>query len=816
MATVDRGQYPPSPALSGVIASPLTASALFPDTPVLSMAPTPVFTPQTGHGPSLFATHHHSPLSTRDTCPSVTSSPRPNSGKASLPLPGEPDQLVPPSIIEQPQPIRSDSDSSISSMRNEIGGHHLSTYLHELDDGHGHHQEDYLQVELPLQKFPTFEDSEDVAIKILKPCAADNTGHVGFEAPEPASASTSAVPRPKHASDPQLIPATRHVPLSMPLSQHFVEHERPISPFSPTHLTYPAQAAASGRAEASDPELDLIDFGSETNSTANFTQTNFDQSSRRQRTSSKLWQEGFTADDDDFFSSGSSGEEDEDELESHPLYASLSKSTSPYLHKAWETSKIVLVPPRSTLPPDYLHLETVPGAAETTAGPEVSAWERYTALHALDLTTESPNLYVGFGRTIDGQRLLAKVDSARGEVEVWLHRDSVAAATVETPFDGVGGERVSESPMLRTDAGSEPRSHKSDLVGSAIPSYLGPTASSSSTSSTESSAFPITPPTSPSFRPSISVRTASGTLQLAANSVAQGSTIAFPSIEETAGSTTTAVSPKLPEFPLSPSRRLKIAEETPVYRRKRSGTSSSVGSIGAAASAPSTLPQGTVSDKVTIANSTATDLPEFVGTPTSQAAGAASLSASLAATNRVVKKKDSKVKLRMPRWLGGSGGNSLGKKEPTNRTPESAPATPLAPHHAQNHPQHLQPHTIKEESQSVVEKLRILRVDGHVIEWPGQALQIEESPAVMARPDFQPDNPTVVNPGIQTARPPPSSRRSTQRRSTQSLSSSQMVSREHSGSSRFTKRSSAALQYRHSNASSTSQNISSAPQDFAG
>ena len=613
--------------------------------------------------------------------------------KGSLPMPGDPVEegealQARPAL---PEAVRSDSNYSISSTLNDAG-HDAVT-------------------------------SPPKAVAAVLPSAARR--------PLP-------IPPSKSLSDPPLIPSLRR-PEVLQLSQDPHLPERPISPFSPRVASSsetqkpPAQLSRLSR-EPDEIDLDLINFDSD-NETGEYA----------------IDEQGGVIYAGLSDSEGSSGGEEED-FDSHTLYSNLTKSSSPYVRRAWEGSKIVLLPPKYAMPAAYTGSQKQWNSETSMADPK--DWERFTAIHALRQQTGSPDTYVGYGTMADGRRLQARLDAERGEVEVTMRAE-------ESDIDGMDRREV-----LRSFASLDQSLRRTDTVdssassgGHALPPHLF--ISSSPTSSANSSNFPLTPPVSPPLRPAgLPLRSASDSFR---TSTSTSDSVLFPSVESAVMS--------MSKTPLSPTRRLQIVGDTPVYRRKKAIA------VGQATSAPSALPSPprpeAASQQAVEPNGQNPNRLSILNTTSSN---------SLLNNARGVKKKDSKVRLRVPKWLGGrkDSGSFAASTSSRPASTESAPTTPLES-------QSLQQLVVPEETQLVIEKVRIIRVDGYVVEWPGQE--------------------PILSPPLQ---------QSMQRRSTQALqqykfrqsalpasssASSVLPSRQSSNASRVSRKSSSAMRYRHSNAS---------------
>ena len=488
---------------------------------------------------------------------------------------------------------------------------------------------------------------------------------------------------------------------------------RPVSPFSPAGTISEAFQTET-TPNSCDADRDLINLDSDQESLQDLPLSY--PSSAMQR---------FNGTETDIDSDADPFPDEEEELDGNPLYSSLTSNGSSYVRRAWEASQVILIPPRFSLPPEYLSAEK-DFSGENARDVEIADWERYTAMHALHQQVGSKDTYVGYGRSNEGRRLHAKLDSLRGEVEISLHTDGDASDMPEERSDisiqpgSLGEPSLSPMETLNT-IGS---------LSTTGPSHLP--AGWSPTSSSESGNFPITPPISPSMRPNIAVRSAS----VHARSGFTSNGIAFPGMVPLI---------PLPKQLQASTRILKIVGETPVYRRRRKASAASAAMVSA--SAPTFLPQGSsLSTKAISA-----DPPN----PLSVISSTSSL-----VTSKTLKKKDSKVRLRIPKWLTRTSKENL-------KSVESAPVTPVRAHQPA-----FRTSIIQEEVQPVIEKLRIIRVDTHVIRWPGEHTGTMSSSA---------------NPVSQSMQARPLR----QEMSRQSIASSSAIStRQYSDSSRFSRRSS--------------------------
>ena len=835
--------------------SPLSASATMPSTPVLSNAPTPVFTPppyQTEPHIAQVARSRPLPL------PEMPASPL-SSLPAMLPsvqrLEASLQEEYPRAQIYSSLPyaaLRSDSSQSISSTLNDAGHEEVATPSPPLAT---------LAMSPTQLEEPTFPQ---VTVRSRDISATHKRGPLPLPPPQDAQDEAQDARIPPHKlSDPPLIPSLRR-PDILHLAQEMSLPQRPISPFSPTQGAYPdpiaaglpsirAQHAPAPASRASGGSKDLIDFESEDE--AEYAPTYLARRAELQPRGRFGELDLLGSDEDDeSMGSSTSAEEEDDDNDNHPLYSTLSTSTSPYVRKAWEASRLVLVPPRVALPAQYTGADrSSTGFNLLTSLADPLEWERYTAMHALRQQAGSPDVFVGSGRTGDGRCLRARVDQERGEVELSIFSDdecdgepgrrlrhSSSAAALPGGLAAASHGMDRRSVSLGMGAAGQPTLRRSDTLdtnesststglshghGSALPPHLF--VSSSPTSSAESSNFPITPPISPPLQPTIAVRSASGSVQLHAQNTDRKDTgISFPTLEP--------IQPSMSRMPLSPSRRVKILGETPVYRRRKATPVFPQ----AATSAPSALPSPPGAEEQGASLSRLNAL---------NTASSSSLSAAAGSQNaKTVKKKDSKLRLRgVPKWLGGAGVKrdapltSQFQPPPlAGRVVESAPSTPAVAQTtshsraagASTATTKRQQLAVPEEAQAqlVIEKVRIIRVDGYVIEWPGYT-----QPAVVASPTMSLRHSVAGAPG----RPSHVSRRSTQNlyasKSRQSMSgtglgipsssamaqspstgaASDAPSRQNSTvSSKISRRSSNALRYKHGNASAISQ---LAPKDFS-
>lgn len=670
-----------------------------------------------------------------------------------LPLPGQlEDEDVTISSAMLVQATRSDSADSISSVLNDLG--HDTTLQH--DQAVHHEDEEDTTAGIPMYNGSAF--IQDVNAPPLQPLPMSLPVAVERALPMPPA---------KNASDPPLIPSLRRPDLMHLAGEASMSQQRPVSPFSPTLSLYSEhvrQASASydkiilttaARKETSDPDQDLINFDSDDETSvlpemhdqyAQYQMEDcsdsvyFSQQSQRQRqySSSSYGQEN---DNDAESVSSSNEEEEEEDYSSHALYSTLSTSESPYVRKAWEGSKIVLVPSRHSLPQAFMTSSKQYNANTSLDNPE--EWERFTALHALRQqgSTASPETssmtYIGYGETVDGMRFYARLDSENRQVQISL-RQAELASPAPSPLQTIPSTSASAQAFdefgMTIHPASQPLSRHAASSSSvsthsgAIPPHL---LVSSPTASIDSGNFPTTPPISSEM--SASMPSTSKGSSGAGSTPRIPPAVAFPSVEQQQ-----VPGRQYSQNPLSPTRRLNIVHEKIIYRKRRVKSNVST-------SAPSALPSPppmSRNDSSISASSSAAAASQVnsvqqaaerlskLSTPSMQSISSL---ASVATTNngRSVKKKDSKVRLRVPKWLGGRNKDTnTGPLSAGLKITESAPSTPVAPQ-AENRQAATTTTTIQEEIQLIIEKVRLIQVDSYVVPWPGEEVII--SPVTSSR-----------------------------------------------------------------------------------
>lgn len=610
-------------------------------------------------------------------------------------------------------------------------------------------------------------------------------------------------------------------------------------------------------------------------------------------TEQNMYEQYADAEEDDHANQEDEDEEEED-LDRHPLYAVLSKSASPYLRRAWETSTIVLIPPRQTLPADFMKnvnqnddlAVLFPPDDEDLPSRTPLEWECWAALHALaphlsstPTTSEAVETLLGHGKSKEGEQLLVRLNKANGQIDVRLqipHSPIVSAtgqshqvaalpvvndAADSLSIIGMTSASTFDDDLRRSTSTTSGSSHATSM--SAVPPHLF--ISSSPTSSMDSSVYPLTPPFSPPLR-SNAIRSVSGSLHGSLRSgiapaegsplVMSGSSVdlqknaAFASGETILPGSKTPVTAAFQAFdakqsPLAPTRRLRIVSESPIYRRRRASSAA----MSISASAPVTLPPVSEASRAQL--------------PMHQIAGRASISSlssillnkpqpplpvrtvSSIAPLQTVRKRDSKVRLKVPKWLRSSASRdslnaSTSSASPTvDKSPlytgtESAPATP----HGTTRPGVLlsaaqdnrlstisisssttSALAVQESSRPVIDKVRIVRVDNYVVEWPGQQYvfpTIEPSRRLSRQPHTAKSHMKegkAIDLSHSTA---------SQTTSSQTHASSTLPTRNNSNaSSKISNRHSGTFLYKHANASASSGigggagEVATSTRDFA-
>jgi hypothetical protein len=323
------------------------------------------------------------------------------------------------------------------------------------------------------------------------------------------------------------------------------------------------------------------------------------------------------------------GSDDDSDPDSNPLYILLSTGVSPHLRQAWETAKVILVPPRRTLP---IEVEQADPQAQSTGEP--GDWERFVGLHALAASKLVLDSFVGYGEFRKGEQIEVRLDVAKGEVIV-ITRETAPALDDPAPIP------VSKNASSPIDV--EKSVH---IVGT--PDSVS--SSSSRLPSMEHGSRPVrleqVPPRSVSGASSVS-------------------TIPFPR--------TPSLSPTVPvpSLHVESTRTLKILSETTVYRRPK----------------PPVVPQTPLRAQTTPTKLTPSPSPK----------------------NKV--RKD-KIRLRAPKWLRPSGTKEKEKEKAKLRAQEAErsggkPAMALwTPPPA-------------------LERLRVLSVDGAIVNWPNEEPSLE-------------------------------------------------------------------------------------------
>ena len=616
--------------------------------------------------------------------------------KKSLPLPGEP-SLSPDLELPSPcsTPARSNSQTSISSIANECGHMNTSTLGYSAYVG------------------------EPREITFL--------GRVDRGYADPILRETATFDSP-------LTPCA-HQPQLANLSG-FLKEDRPISPFTPPETPAPESLQADSRlSSTSNSDQDLINFDSDQE---NDLPEVYSASGPQEKN-------GLHRNIDARSDAGSSAGDEDEELDRNSLYSTFTKNSSPYTRRAWEASKIILVPPRYLLPPEYLaaRKEQHHRPHQDAPNSRVSDWEYYTASHALRQLAASPEVYVGYGPTSDGRKLHARLDSVKGEVEISFNTalpeeedDNDQEKSREAPQTiSLQGPPTSRFSMLNTTSTNISASSPH------LPAVLSPDAPE------DSFQFPVKHPASKQIS---SIRPASESTHQS-------------SMDEDDGMLASCMEPliPLPEELLSASRTVKILGETPVYRRRRPETVAFVPT--AATSAPTPLLHPIPLDT----NPSSRDISNRLSA-ISQVASNSNF--------KTVKKRDSKVRLRVPKWLTRTSKENL-------KSIESAPTTPQT-----SHPPPLRSMVIQEEGQPIIEKLRIIRVDNLVVPWGSHQITLESTtPAAISHPM------QVLKSGQENGR------------RSQGSESYAMSGRQPSTSSRFSRRSSNLLRSGHSTISSESQ-----------
>lgn len=673
-------------------------NAAVPSAPKLGTLPTPIMSPRNSLPTTPAATYLRSvsPLRTGEIASDTHEGLSIHSlldiqGK--LPLPGQvEDEDITISSALLSQATRSDSVDSISSVLNDTG--HDTSILDEI-----------------LESNPTSNlyMGNAVLLETYAPPLQALPSSVSIERALPILPA-------KHSSDPPLIPSLRRPDLMHLAEEVSVTQQRPVSPFSPTLPLYNEDSHSAIRTEFEERtqipgrEQDLINFDSDSESAlpdihdqyAHYTEVHGDSMYLAQNFSTSSFQQSGRE-------SPSSSDEDgeEESYSSHALYQALSTSDSPYVRRAWEGSKLVLVPSRHTLPHAFL---ACPKHSNTTTSLEQpEPWERFTAVHALREEAGSPDQYVGYGETSDGMRVYARLDPESRQVQISLRQELTFATSPENTLNEFG---MVVHPVTLPSSRHTPSLDTTSNQSSVIPPHL---LISTPATSVESSNFPTTPPLSSDAASSISLKMPTG---------GTGSTprmpdaIAFPSIEQAQSYSNT---------PLSPTRRLNILHEKVIYRKRRVRPAISASApSGLFSPTPMTRNDSAMSnDSAAIAAQVsniqqATDRLSKLSTPSMQSINSL---ASISTNNgKTVKKRDSKVRLRVPKWLGGRSRDSISGMKIT----ESAPSTPvLGEQEGSQAP-------IEEEVQLVIEKVRLIQVDSYVVEWPG-----EESILSPTRRDFR-------------------------------------------------------------------------------
>lgn len=680
--------------------SPLPMDAVAPSAPKMGSLPTPVMSPRNSlpTTPALSYLRNRSPLQHDESANNADNDDEPTTIHSlldiqrKLPLPGQledEDITISSALLiqAQPQATRSDSVDSISSVLNDTG-HDTTTPPNE---GHS------------LASEPLYTGSAFIHEVNAPPLQSLSTS-ISVERALP-------LPPSKHPSDPPLIPSLRRPDLMHLVGEATSSFQRPISPFSPTLPLYTEHTGASNttpkreqrtRKRTLDSEQDLINFDSDSESAspdiydqyAGYRENEGDSIYLAQNYSTHQFGMG---QNDGVSASSSNEDEEEEDYSSHALYSTLSTSDSPYVRRAWEGSNVILVPSRNTLSHAFLSSSKQWNGNTSLETPEM--WERFTAVHALRQEAGSPDHYVGFGETSDGLRLHARLDSENQQVQISLKQELDSAAASTSAFNEFGMTIHPSSQALSRHTVSSGMT--TSAQSQAIPPHL---LVSSPSSSVESGNFPTTPPLSSEMAPSLPSKVSSSG---SSSTPRLPEAIAFPSIEQ---------AQKYSQTPLSPTRRLNIVHEKVIYRKRRVQSAVST-------SAPSAMPSPPAMSRDSSATShnsavsaaaqvnsiqQATDRLSKLSTPSMQSIS--SLASVSTNNGKTVKKKDSKVRLRVPKWLGG--GRSRDSISGVKIT-ESAPSTPIVP-------QEQRQATIQEEVQLVIEKVRLIQVDSFVIEWPGE------------------------------------------------------------------------------------------------
>jgi hypothetical protein len=318
------------------------------------------------------------------------------------------------------------------------------------------------------------------------------------------------------------------------------------------------------------------------------------------------WRQGFRALASQTPSDDGGASDDDSDPDSNPLYLLLSNGSSPHLRQAWENARVILVPPRRTLP---LEVEEADPQA-LRKGEEPSGWERFVGMHVLCPSAVVTDGFVGYGELRGGARIEARLDVAKGQVIVETRNQKSSSSGQANVKKGAGKDADSPSGLE-----TQPPSLESSLRR---PEPLNRSVSASSTVST----------------------------------------IPFP---KTPSSLPTAASPIPPQIELS--RTLKILSETTVYRR-----------------ATPPVPQSPVRTQPALSKLT----------PSPKSKG----------------RKD-KVRFKGLKWLRPSG--SKEKEKEKEREREKARLKEKAGEQSQ---------------QPDYERLRVLSVDGAVIDWFGSELSL--------------------------------------------------------------------------------------------
>lgn len=609
-----------------------------------------------------------------------------------LPLPGSmEDEDITISSAMLSQAMRSDSANSISSVLNDTG-HDTSPPLES-------------QRPAPDTLYNGSAFIHDINAPPLH----------ALPMPVQVERALPILPTQQHGSDPPLIPSLRRPDLMHLAGESSTSTSpRPISPFSPTLPLASEDTRLPVSIEFDDTrpniagtERDLINFDSDSDSALPDMYDQYAHYRDIQGDSVYLARhystQSFRQQEERESLSSSDEDEEGDDYSKHDLYNTLSTSQSPYVRRAWEGSRVVLVPSKHTLPHSFLTSSRQWNANTSLDRPEI--WERFAAIHALRQQTGSAD-YVGFGETSDGFRLHARLDSENRQVHISLKQelDSSSIPSHEHALNEFGMVEQPTSQLLSRHTFSS--STASDQ-SSTIPPHL---LVSSPSTSVESGNFPDTPPLSSTMSPSVPSRISSGSGSAAGSTPRLPQAVAFPSIEQSANS--------FGKTPLSPTRRLNIVHEKVIYRKRRLRSNVSNSAPSALPSPPPTMSrnESTMSNTSNAAASVqvnsiqqATDRLSKLSTPSMQSISSL---ASVATNNgKSVKKKDSKVRLRVPKWLGGRNRDSISGLKIT----ESAPSTPIQPQLETKQP------TPKEEVQLVIEKVRLIQVDSYIVEWPGEA-----------------------------------------------------------------------------------------------